>query len=96
MKILEDESILFLTNFRENGDFSYQDEIEEAKQLGLRNRLIEQAIRGEIEFDIVLDCLFDQGIDPIQWAQDVADNCEFVIENGIRFRTESSGLFLPG
>jgi hypothetical protein len=85
----------FLTHYREFPDMNRDDSRGEAVALDCRQAMIEGWLRGELPEDAVLETLLDQGISPDDYAAVVAANVDYVIDSGIRFESNDSGLFLP-
>lgn len=84
-----------ITFDRDDPDMSEADQIEEAKLLGQRNRILENVMDGTEDIDTYLDCLAEQGIDPIAWMDMAAANMQHVVDSGITFIETPSGLLLP-
>ena len=85
-----------ITFERDDPDMSYADQIAEAKLLGQRNRILENVMHGNEDIDTYLDCLAEQGIDPIAWMEMAAANMNHVVDSGITFYETPTGLLLPG
>lgn len=85
----------FATVFREHPDFNAGDARLEAQQLGERQDVIEQVIRGDESFDALLDLLESQGIDPTEYINATAENLNYIVDNGIRFTSNDAGILLP-
>lgn len=71
------------------------EELAVLTDLAQREAMIEDVLRGEGDFDDLLDCLSDQKIDPDYWLNQVLANVETVIDSGIVFSQNERGLFLP-
>ena len=84
-----------ITFDRDDPDMSEADQIEEAKLLGLRNRILENVMEGREDIDTYLDCLAEQGIDPISWLDMAVANMNHVVDSGITFQETPSGLLIP-
>lgn len=85
----------FLTYFREFPGMNQGDSRAEAIALDQRQAAIEAWLRGEVPEEAVLETLLDQGISPDAYAQVIDANVDHVIDSGIRFESNESGLFLP-
>jgi len=85
----------FLTFFRENPDYSESDSLSECRALWERQGAVDQVIRGEEHPDLLLETLYDQGIEPSDYVDGVVNEIDYIMDGGIRFETDDSGLLLP-
>jgi hypothetical protein len=74
---------------------SHSEELGILTELAQREDLIEDVLRGEGSLDDLLDCLSDHKIDPDYWLNQVNQNIQTVIDEGIVFSQNERGLFLP-
>lgn len=85
----------FLTFYRDHPDHDDQDGRNETQLLFERQGAIEDLIEGKAQPDEVLDRLEEQGIDAAAYVDDVCQQIEAIIDNGIIYVTNESGLLLP-
>ena len=85
----------FMTFYRVSPDHDSGDARREAIALFERQEMIEDYLRGRVPEEAVLDTLHAQGIDPDDYADQVARNVDYVIDAGIRFETNDSGIYVP-
>lgn len=78
-----DESLIFLINYQENPDYHQADSLQEMSASLLRNRIVENVINGSESADFLFDVLEEQQIDSSSYVQEVVDNVDFVISNGL-------------
>ncbi|NJL61816.1 MAG: hypothetical protein HC903_08280 [Methylacidiphilales bacterium] len=55
----------------------------EMNQLLFRQKVIENCLKGDESADFLFDVLEEQGIDSSSYVQEVEENVEFVISNGL-------------
>ncbi len=84
-----------ITFDRDEPDMNLADQMKEAKLLGQRNRILQSVMDGREDLDTYLDCLAEQGIDPIAWLEMAAANMQYVVDSGITFQETPSGLLIP-
>lgn len=85
----------FTTVAREDLDMSQSDERREAILLGDRQQVIQDWLTGETDEEHVLETLLDQGISPDEYLRLVNDNIDYVVDQGIVFSSNESGILLP-
>lgn len=85
----------FLTFARSDADMAASDEQSEARALAERQGVIQDWLSGETEEEHVLETLLDQGINPDHYIEVVADNIDYVIDQGIVFTSNENGILLP-
>jgi hypothetical protein len=85
----------FVTVAREDLDMSQADERREAQLLAARQGVIQDWLNGETEEEHVLETLIDQGISPDEYLRLVNANIDYVIDQGIVFSSNESGILLP-
>lgn len=85
----------FVTVARDDLDMNQADERREAILLGDRQQVIQDWLSGETQEDHVLEALIDQGISPDEYIRLVNDNIDYVIDQGIVFSSNESGILLP-
>lgn len=72
------------TNYRDNPDFNYLDSLNEFELLKTRQQAIGALLKGDMHPDDLLDLLDEQDIDPLEYAEAVAEAVDFVIRNQIQ------------
>ncbi len=85
----------FTTVAREDLDMNQADERREAILLADRQQVIQDFLNGKTEEDHVLETLLAQGISPDDYLHLVNDNIDYVIDQGIVFSSNESGILLP-
>ena len=85
----------FLTFYRFHPDHNVQDERKETELLYQRQGAIEDMLEGREHVDVVLDMLEEQGIDAAAYADAVHDQVTAIVDSGIVYLTNESGLLLP-
>jgi len=85
----------FQTWVAEHPDFNYQDQRRAVEQQLLRDDQIRAYLAGQTELDVVLDSLAETGLDPDLWLLQAADGAERIVDNGIEFYRDETGLLLP-
>jgi hypothetical protein len=85
----------FITVAREDLDMSQADERREAILLADRQQVLQDWLSGETPEEHVLETLLDQGISPDEYLRLVNDNIDYVIDQGIVFSSNESGILLP-
>lgn len=86
----------FLTFCDDNPDFNQADDLRAIQELSVRQGLIEDWIEGNEHTDTVLDCLQDQGVGADEYIAAVTANVAYVLDGGIPYIENESGLLLPG
>lgn len=85
----------FLTFYRAHPDHNDQDARAETQLLFERQGAIEDFIEGKAQADEVLDRLEEQGIDAAAYVDSVCEQVEAIIDGGIIYVTNESGLLIP-
>ena len=85
----------FLTTAPEHPDFDHADEYREAVKMVDRHDLLLDVLDGHADMDDFLECLYDQGIDPIAWMRCTAENLGLVMDGGRAYVSNESGILLP-
>jgi hypothetical protein len=85
----------FMTVARDDLDMNQADGRREAILLADRQQVIQDFLSGGTEEDHVLETLLDQGISPDEYLRLVNENIDYVIEQGIAFSSNESGILLP-
>ncbi|MEA5448350.1 hypothetical protein VB780_07210 [Leptolyngbya sp. CCNP1308] len=81
--------------FVSNPDYNREDERRAVEAMLLIDDLTQQAMTGQADIDTLFDCLAEQEIDPLQWADDAVAGMERIVDAGIVFVSDETGLFLP-
>jgi hypothetical protein len=71
------------TNFRDNPDFNDSDRDFEVGLLKVRQRAIDEVLRGELPPGDLLDLLESQQIDPVEYMDAATAAIESVINRGM-------------
>jgi hypothetical protein len=71
------------TNFRDEPDFNESDRAREFELLAVRQRAIEEILRGELSPSDLLEILESQEIDPTEYMDAATGAIEFVLNQGI-------------
>ena len=66
----------FVTYYRDDVDYNYQDRLNEIDYLIARNHTISRFSDGEIDFEHLLDYLESESIEPEAYMESVADEIE--------------------
>ncbi len=74
---------------------AYQGVAQETQNLYLRQTLIDGFVAGEVDPEVVLDCLQEHGIDAGIYAESVSDTVDRLIWEGFTVPTEEIPLYLP-
>lgn len=85
----------FLPSIGLNPEYSASDDRRAIEAMALRTDLITDLLQGSRPLDDVLDCISDQGEDPDQWLGDVIGQVNYVMDNGVPFVSNESGILLP-
>jgi hypothetical protein len=78
-----DEFLIFSTNYIENPDYNEADSIEQMSQLLTRQKSIQDCLLGFESAELLFEVLEEQGINSSLYVQEVEENVEFVISNGL-------------
>jgi hypothetical protein len=78
-----DEALVFLVNYQENLDYNEADSLAQMSESLLRNQIITDIVNGNESADFLFDVLEQQGIDSTSYVQEVVENVDFVISNGL-------------
>lgn len=81
--------------FEENPDYNRADERRAVEAMLLRDDLTRGYLEQTVELDTLWDCLAEQGIDPLKWTEEAVNGMERIVDSGMAFVTNESGLFLP-
>lgn len=85
----------FQTYVEEHPDFNRRDERHAVEQQLLRDDQIRAYLQGQLELDVVLDCLAETGLDPDLWLLQAANGADRIVDSGIEFFRDETGLLLP-
>lgn len=85
----------FLTFYGHSPDHGASDGRRETEALFTRQGLIEDWLEGRESAETVLDCLEEQGIGANAYVAAVKANVQQVIDSGIVYVANESGLLLP-
>lgn len=85
----------FLTFCAEHPDHDRQDARRAAEQLYQRQGAIEDMLEGREHVDVVLDMLEEQGVDAAAYADAVHGQVSAIIDSGVVYLSNESGLLLP-
>ncbi|MEO0538386.1 MAG: hypothetical protein AAF215_31550 [Cyanobacteria bacterium P01_A01_bin.123] len=85
----------FLTFARQHPDFDAGDERRETEMLAQRQNAIMGWLEGTTPSDVLFDMLEEQGIGAAPWLDAAEANIAYVIDQGIPFVSNESGLLLP-
>lgn len=81
--------------FNSHPDMDRSDERRAVEEMMVREELTQQFLAGQTDIETLWDCLAQQGIDPLEWTEATVNQVERVIDQGIVFESDESGLFLP-
>lgn len=70
---------------------AFQGRVNEAQY----QALVDDVLRGDRPLDDLLDFMSDSRIDPDQWLNAQVDELDYVVDSGVRFSRDETGLFLP-
>lgn len=82
----------FSTWFREDPNL---DPVVEAAQLAERQDILQRTLTDELPGEALLECLLGQGINPDEWLDITTANLNYVMDAGIPFESNDSGILLP-
>lgn len=85
----------FQTYVENHPDFDRRDERRAVELQLLRDDLIFAYLQGEQHLDTVLDCLAETDLDPLLWLDEAVVGVERIVDSGIEFYQDESGLLLP-
>lgn len=85
----------FMTFYRDHPDYNRHDSRAEVQALTQRQEAIEDWLLGTSPEDAILETLLDQGISPDEYVEQIEANVDYVINAGIRFTSNDSGILLP-
>jgi hypothetical protein len=71
------------TNFRDDPDFNASDRANEIELLAVRQRAIDEVLRGELSPANLLELLESQEVDPVEYMEAATEAIEFVINQGM-------------
>lgn len=86
----------FQTYVESHPDFDRRDDRRAVEAQLLRDDLIRAYLLGQQDLDVVLDCLAETNLDPLLWLASSVDGVERIVDSGICFYPDESGLLLPG
>jgi hypothetical protein len=78
-----DEALIFLINYQENPDYNEADSLTQMSESLLRNQIITDIVNGNESADFLFDVIEKQGIDSTSYVEEVVENVDFVISNGL-------------
>lgn len=78
-----------------NPDYNRADEYQAVEAMLLRDDLTRGYLAGQTDLDTLWDCLAEHGLDPLEWTESAVNQVDRIVEGGIPFVTNDSGLFLP-
>jgi hypothetical protein len=78
-----DEALIFLINYQENPDYNSADSLAQISDSLFRNNIITDIVNGNESAEFLFDVLEEQGIDSNSYVQEVVENVDFVISNGL-------------
>ena len=70
---------------------AFQGQVNEATY----QRLVDDVLKGNRPLDDLLDFMNDSRVDPDQWLNAQVDELDYVVDAGVRFNRDETGLFLP-
>lgn len=85
----------FLPVDRSDQTWSRQQQRVEAEAQILREQLLEEVLASDRDLEDFLDCLSSQGINPDLWLDAAVANMNHVMDQGVRFVANESGILLP-
>ena len=85
----------FLTFYQHHPEHGASDACRETEALFLRQGLIMDFIEGHESPEAVLDCLEEQGVGADAYLTTVIANVQYVIDAGVFYVENESGLLLP-
>jgi hypothetical protein len=85
----------FLTFYGHNPDYGASDGRRETDALIVRQNLVRDLIEGTEDAETLLDCLEEQGVGADAYVAAVTANVQHVIDCGIVYVENESGLLLP-
>jgi len=85
----------FLTFYGHDPDHGASDGRRETEALFTRQGLIEGWLEGSEDAEAVLDCLEEQGLGASAYVAAVTANVQHVIDQGIVYVENESGILLP-
>jgi hypothetical protein len=78
-----DEALIFLINYQENPDYNEADSLAQMSDSLLRNQIITDIVNGNESADFLFDVIEKQGIDSTSYVEEVVENVDFLISNGL-------------
>lgn len=81
--------------FQGHPDMDHADERRAVEELMVRDELTQQFLQGQTDLETLWDALAQHNIDPLQWTEDTVNQVERILDGGIVFQSDESGLFLP-
>lgn len=85
----------FLPWLELNPDHDRKDQRREFQDAMIRDELTRGYLEGRTDLETLLDCLAQQGIDPQTWLDETIGQMERIVDSGITFASNETGLFLP-
>jgi hypothetical protein len=85
----------FLTFYDFSPEHGASDTRREVEALTVRQSLVMDFIEGTSDAETLLDCLEEQGVGADVYVASVSANVEHVIDRGIVYVANESGLLLP-
>jgi hypothetical protein len=85
----------FLTFYGQNPDYGASDGRRETEALIVRQNLVRDLLEGSEAADTLLDCLEEQGVGADAYVAAVTANVQHVIDGGIAYVENESGILLP-
>ncbi|MEM9448379.1 MAG: hypothetical protein AAGA75_07580 [Cyanobacteria bacterium P01_E01_bin.6] len=85
----------FMTFSEVHPDFDDNDSLRSSRELLERQDAIDRWLRGETSEEEVLDTLSSQGLNPDTYVDNVVNEVQYIIDNGIVYASNDSGLLLP-
>lgn len=81
--------------FTAHPDMDHHDQRQAVEEMMIREELTQKFLAGQTDLDTLWDCLAQHEIDPMEWTEATVNQVERIIDQGIVFQSDESGLFLP-
>jgi hypothetical protein len=78
-----EDYLIFSTFYEENIDYNSADSLNKMNELLFRQKAIDNVLTGNESAEFLFDILEEQGINSSAYVQEVEENVEFVISNGL-------------
>jgi hypothetical protein len=81
--------------FEPHPDYNRADERRVVEQMLIRDDLTRGYLDQTVDLETLWDCMAEHGLDPLEWAEEAANGVQRIVDGGMAFVTNESGLYIP-